>query len=287
MADMLADLGGKLVRWPDHRDRALRVWVQSGTDMRDWDLRYAAAARDAFAEWATDDLPMRFDFVIDSATSDVHVSWIDRFPPTDGMRAGFTKRTTDSNGWIVNADIVVAVHDSAGIMIRPWEIAAIVRHEAGHALGTRPLARFAHEDVSDRDGARDHAGGPRDAAAALSAAAGHREIAQGESQETVSFFGLLLTDDLQRHRAVGEAANHQIAQLAHALLTESSSAVTITSPMRSPARKAGVSSCTSMTRTPFWSLATFESSSFTFVRLAPNIPLGEITIILSCGSTLI
>jgi hypothetical protein len=135
MADMLADLGGRLVRWPDHRDRALRVWVQSGTDVRDWDLRYASAARDAFGEWANDDVPMRYDFVIDSATSDVHISWIDRFPPSDGTRAGFTKRTTDSNGWIVNADIVVAVHDSAGIMIRPWEIAAIVRHEAGHALG--------------------------------------------------------------------------------------------------------------------------------------------------------
>ncbi|HEY2164287.1 MAG TPA: matrixin family metalloprotease [Gemmatimonadaceae bacterium] len=135
MADMLADLGGTLVRWPDHHDRALRIWVQSGTDVRDWDLRYAAAARDAFAEWATDELPMRFDFVMDSATSDVHVSWVDRFPPTDGMRVGFTRRTTDQNGWIVNADIVVAVHDSAGIMIRPWEIAAIVRHEAGHALG--------------------------------------------------------------------------------------------------------------------------------------------------------
>jgi len=135
MADMLADLGGTLVRWPDHSDHALRVWVQSGTDIRDWDLRYAGAARDAFAEWASDDVPMRYDFVIDSATSDVHISWIDRFPPTDGMRVGFTRRTTDSNGWIVNADIVVAVHDSAGTMIRPWDIAAIVRHEAGHALG--------------------------------------------------------------------------------------------------------------------------------------------------------
>ncbi len=135
MADMLADLGGTLVRWPDHRDRALRIWVQSGSDIRDWDLRYASAARDAFGEWANDDVPMRYDFVIDSATSDVHISWIDRFPPTDGMRVGFTRRTTDSNGWIVNADIVVAVHDSAGVMIRPWEIASIVRHEAGHALG--------------------------------------------------------------------------------------------------------------------------------------------------------
>lgn len=135
MPDMLADLGGKLVRWPDHREQALRIWVQSGTPVRDWDLRYAQVARDAFADWETDDLPFRFDFVLDSATSDVHIAWIDRFPPEDGMRVGYTKRTTDSNGWIVNADIVIAVHDSAGFAIRPWDLAGIVRHEAGHALG--------------------------------------------------------------------------------------------------------------------------------------------------------
>lgn len=135
MPDMLVDQGGSLIRWPDRQDRALRVWVQTGTDVRDWDLRYAQVAREAFADWASYDLPMRFDFVIDSATSDVHISWIERFPPSDGMRVGSTKRLTDSNGWIVSADIQVAVHDSAGTMIKPWDIAGIVRHEAGHALG--------------------------------------------------------------------------------------------------------------------------------------------------------
>lgn len=135
MPDMLVDQGGSLIRWPDRQNQALRVWVQSGTDVRDWDLRYAQVAREAFADWASSDLPMRFDFVIDSATSDVHISWIDRFPPSDGMRVGSTKRLTDANGWIVSADIQVAVHDSAGTMIKPWDLAGIVRHEAGHALG--------------------------------------------------------------------------------------------------------------------------------------------------------
>jgi Matrixin len=135
MADMLVDLNGRLIRWPNHREQALRIWVQSGTDVRDWDLRYAHAAREAFADWASDDVPLRFDFVIDSATSDVHISWVERFPPADGMRVGATRRMTDANGWIVSADIVVAVHDSAGTMIRPWDLAGIVRHEAGHALG--------------------------------------------------------------------------------------------------------------------------------------------------------
>lgn len=135
MPDMLADLKGTLVRWPDHRERALRIWVQSGSDIRDWDLRYAQVAREAFAEWASDDVPLRFDFVIDSATSDVHISFLDRFPPTDGLRVGSTKRVADKNGWIMSADIIVAVHDSAGIMMKPTDLAGIVRHEAGHALG--------------------------------------------------------------------------------------------------------------------------------------------------------
>ena len=134
MTDMLVDQGGSLIRWPERRDRALRVWVQSGTDVRDWDLRYAQVARDAFGEWASD-VPMRFDYVIDSATADIHITWVERFPPTDGMRVGSTKRLTDSNGWIVSADIQVAVHDSAGTMIKPWGVAGIVRHESGHALG--------------------------------------------------------------------------------------------------------------------------------------------------------
>ena len=135
MTDMLTDLKGSLVRWPERREKALRIWVQSGSDVRDWDLRYAQVAREAFGEWGSDDLPLRFDFVMDSATSDVHIAFIDKFPATDGMRVGFTKRLADKNGWIVSADIVVAVHDSAGIMIKPSDLAGIVRHEAGHALG--------------------------------------------------------------------------------------------------------------------------------------------------------
>jgi hypothetical protein len=80
MADMLADLGGARAM-AGCRERALRIWVQSGTDIRDWDLRYAASARDALPSGRRTTCRC-FDFVIDSATSDVHVSWIDRFPPS-------------------------------------------------------------------------------------------------------------------------------------------------------------------------------------------------------------
>ena len=68
MADMLADLKNTLIRWPDRTDQGLRVWVQSVTTVPDWDTRYAEMAREAFADWSGDGLPIRFDFVLDSAS---------------------------------------------------------------------------------------------------------------------------------------------------------------------------------------------------------------------------
>jgi len=135
LADMLAADSGLLVRWPDRRDNGLRIWVQSISSVRDWNARYAQMARDAFADWGDSGLPARLDFVVDSAGADIQVLWIDRFPPEFGQRVGNTTRSNDRNGWLVSADVTVAVHDSVGRVIEPSDLAGIVRHEAGHALG--------------------------------------------------------------------------------------------------------------------------------------------------------
>ena len=135
MNDMLDDLKGSLVRWPDKRETGLRIWVQSITPVRDWDQRYAQMARDAFDDWGRDGLPIRFDFVNDSATSDIRIVWREKFAPEQGSRVGLATRTNDQHGWLVQAEIDVAVHDSSGRTIPPAALAGIVRHEAGHALG--------------------------------------------------------------------------------------------------------------------------------------------------------
>ena len=134
LADMLAADSGLLVRWPDRREQGLRIWVQSVSSVRDWDMRYAQMARDAFADWSPG-LPARLDFVLDSASSDIQIIWVDRFAPELGRRVGNTTRSNDGKGWLVAASITVAVHDSAGNTIQPLDLAGIVRHEAGHALG--------------------------------------------------------------------------------------------------------------------------------------------------------
>lgn len=135
MSDMLDDLNGSLVRWPDKRESGLRIWVQSMTPVPDWDQRYAQMARDAFDDWGRDALPMRFDFVNDSATSDIRIVWREKFAPEQGARVGVTTRTNDQHGWLLDARIDVAIHDSTGRAIPPTALAGIVRHEAGHALG--------------------------------------------------------------------------------------------------------------------------------------------------------
>jgi hypothetical protein len=134
LRDMLAADSGLIVRWPDRREAGLRIWVQSISGVRDWDSRYAQMARDAFADWSGN-FPARFDFVLDSATSDIQIVWLDRFAPELGRRVGNTTRSNDKNGWLMSASITVAVHDSAGNTIQPADLAGIVRHEAGHALG--------------------------------------------------------------------------------------------------------------------------------------------------------
>ncbi len=136
MNDMIGDLGGRLVRWPDRRQEGLRIWVQTASTVSNWDQRYAQMARDAFDDWGRDaELPIRFDYVLDSASSDIHVVWLDRFAPSYGLRVGMTRRTSDQHGWLVDAEIQVAIHDSAGRTIPPEALVGIVRHEAGHALG--------------------------------------------------------------------------------------------------------------------------------------------------------
>jgi predicted Zn-dependent protease len=132
---MVADLKGQLVRWPDRREQGLRIWVQSNSTVHDWNLRYAQMARDAFDDWGSVGLPLRFDFILDSTSADIRIVWGEQFAAEQGERVANTLRTSNQTGWLTSAQILVAIHDSTGRAIPPDALVGIVRHEAGHALG--------------------------------------------------------------------------------------------------------------------------------------------------------
>jgi hypothetical protein len=133
IADMLADRDSLLTRWPERTVEPIRVWVQRTSTMPDWNPDLARAARTAFDEWSDVGPPVRFMFIVDSSRADIRVNFTDRL--SDGNRLGVTTHTHDSKGWIVGAEIMIALHDSGGTVLPQPVVAGIARHEVGHALG--------------------------------------------------------------------------------------------------------------------------------------------------------
>ena len=131
--DMLTDRDSLLTRWPERTFEPIRVWVERSSTAPDWSPDYARVARAAFDEWAEVGVPIRFMFIVDSSRADIRVNFADRLP--DGNRLGVTTHSHDQDGWIVGADITIALHDSSGTVLPPPVITATARHEVGHALG--------------------------------------------------------------------------------------------------------------------------------------------------------
>ena len=130
--DILAEHDSALARWPDRRRRPLSVWVQARPAIEDFDAANVAQGRDAVAAWARRGRPGRFAFTRACARAEVHVTWTNRFgEPISGK----TIWSRDDDWWIVDADIVLAVHHSFGDPLDPSAVHAIALHEIGHLIG--------------------------------------------------------------------------------------------------------------------------------------------------------
>jgi hypothetical protein len=132
IGDMLAERDSALARWPDLRGVPLSIWIQPTSDVDEWRPAYATGVRDAFLAWDALRLPVRFAFTADSAAADVHVTFIDHF---DEPISGRTKWARDDDWWIIDADIVLAVHHKSGQTLDDDAMKAMALHEVGHLLG--------------------------------------------------------------------------------------------------------------------------------------------------------
>ncbi len=130
--EVLAAHDSSLARWPERGGQPLHVWIQPIARLHDWTPTSVSIVRDAFIEWSESGIPLTFSFVLDSASADVHVSWIDRF---NEPISGKTLWSHDNRWSILEATIVLAVHHRTGELLDTAATRAIALHEVGHLIG--------------------------------------------------------------------------------------------------------------------------------------------------------
>lgn len=132
---MLAEQNHEVHRWPDRALEPLRAWIQREAQIPDWSPTYPDVAERAFEEWQNAGFPIRFDRVLDSATADIRIEFVDRLSPQDDQRIGVATKIRDREGWIREARVTIAIHDRTGRPLPPATVAGTARHEIGHVLG--------------------------------------------------------------------------------------------------------------------------------------------------------
>jgi hypothetical protein len=132
MNALLRSRDSALTRWPDRTTRPLRVFMRDGDDVAGWTADYLPVVRDAFDTWVQAGIPVRFTFVVDSASADVHVHFTSAF--ANGI-SGKTIWSRDATFWLVSSTIQLAVSHPGGGFVTPSEMRAIALHEVGHLLG--------------------------------------------------------------------------------------------------------------------------------------------------------
>lgn len=135
LLDMLAEQEDLVVRWPDRRADAIRVWIERNPDLPDWNSNYAIVAERAIEEWQRAGFPLRFLILRDSANTEIKIRWVARFPEEVGPKLGMTRKLRDQHGWIHAAELTIATRDPLGRRLPAERVAGTARHEIGHALG--------------------------------------------------------------------------------------------------------------------------------------------------------
>jgi predicted Zn-dependent protease len=154
--ELLESRDSSLARWPARTMQPLRVWVAQPVDLLGWNEQFPSSVRDAFDAWVETGIPMRFTFIYDSTSADVHVRFLPKFPT--GI-SGKTLWTRNTAWWMVSSDIVLSLAHPNGGPVTAQQMRAIAMHEVGHLLGldhtSDPTnimsARIRVRDLSDAD----------------------------------------------------------------------------------------------------------------------------------------
>ncbi|MDQ6612049.1 MAG: matrixin family metalloprotease [Gemmatimonadota bacterium] len=154
--ELLLTRDSSVARWPVRMTDPLRVWIDEPNALHDWSPEFPASVRDAFDTWTATGIPMRFTFIRDSASADVHIRFLPRFP--SGI-SGKTLWSRNTGWWLVSGDIVLSLAHPGGGPVTALQMRAIALHEVGHLLGLDHTAdptnimsaRVRVRDLSDAD----------------------------------------------------------------------------------------------------------------------------------------
>ena len=132
ISEILLQRDSALARWPERTVQPLRIWIGDGSRIEGWDPSFIQRVRDAFTDWSSIGIPVRFTFVVDSSDADIKVRWVQRF---NEPISGKTLWARDRNWWIVNSSITLALYHNGNQALDASAIKAIALHEIGHLLG--------------------------------------------------------------------------------------------------------------------------------------------------------
>jgi hypothetical protein len=130
--EMLSGESPRLRRWPVRENEPVRVWIARGDSLDAWRPKFSVLVGEAFAEWTSTGVPVRFVMVADSAAAEVRVHWVDQL---SDERAGVITYRSDRHGWVRSADISIAVRARDGTAHGALGVRAIALHEVGHLIG--------------------------------------------------------------------------------------------------------------------------------------------------------
>jgi hypothetical protein len=119
-------------RWRDGVADVVTVRIDDATTSSGWSPAFRDEVISALRAWEAAGSPVKFLVVASDAPADVTIHWIKKF---DKQYDGWTRVTWDGSGWLVRADMTLALHSPKDQLLSAGEREQVVLHEVGHLLG--------------------------------------------------------------------------------------------------------------------------------------------------------
>lgn len=119
-------------RWRDGLGRAVTVRIDDAATLAGWNPAFRTEVAAALQDWEQSGSPVHFSLIDGDSRADIRIHWIDKF---NAHYEGWTTVSWNDSGWIINADVTLALHSPKGALLTSGERAQVAMHEIGHALG--------------------------------------------------------------------------------------------------------------------------------------------------------